>query len=86
MYSGDWHAMRAGARCHLSLSPAWHSPQHPCCCNTIARRVPQMCVAKIWGAHMGTGGGGHARRAGRWEQAQSDARTRRRHDGVVHVT
>eukprot|EP00966_Prymnesium_polylepis_P318121 7348244-Prymnesium_polylepis.1 len=32
-YSGDRHAMRAGARCRLYRSPASHSPQHPCCCN-----------------------------------------------------
>eukprot|EP00966_Prymnesium_polylepis_P182155 4219714-Prymnesium_polylepis.1 len=26
MYSGNRHATRTGARCHLSLSSAWHSP------------------------------------------------------------
>eukprot|EP00966_Prymnesium_polylepis_P253812 5866367-Prymnesium_polylepis.1 len=57
MYSGDGHATRAGARCPLSLSRAWHSPQRPCCCNPVARRGRD-ARRKSLGCARGCGGGG----------------------------
>eukprot|EP00966_Prymnesium_polylepis_P182217 4221572-Prymnesium_polylepis.1 len=36
--------------------------------------MPQLRAAKFRGAHVGAGGGGQTHWAGRWAQAQSDAR------------
>eukprot|EP00966_Prymnesium_polylepis_P233762 5407198-Prymnesium_polylepis.1 len=59
----------------ICLDPPHDIPPHrPCCCNP-SRSVAQMRAAEFRGAHVGAGGGGDARRAGRWVQAQSDART-----------
>eukprot|EP00966_Prymnesium_polylepis_P114808 2653456-Prymnesium_polylepis.1 len=37
-------------------------------------KLAQLRAAELRGAHVSAGGWGHARRAGRWAQAQSDAR------------
>eukprot|EP00966_Prymnesium_polylepis_P177189 4103725-Prymnesium_polylepis.1 len=64
----------ARAPAAICLSPLHGTPPNIHAIVTRSRTVYQMRAAKIWGAHVGAGGGGHTRRAGRWEQAQSDAR------------
>eukprot|EP00966_Prymnesium_polylepis_P115850 2678110-Prymnesium_polylepis.2 len=60
MYSGHGgqacEARGRPARCHLSRSSAWHSPQRPCCCNP-SHTVHQLRAAEIRDAHVGAGGG-----------------------------
>eukprot|EP00966_Prymnesium_polylepis_P113632 2627233-Prymnesium_polylepis.2 len=78
--AGDWDT---GARCHLSLSSAWHAPHHPCCCNPIARGVPD---ARREGPGCSRGCRRGGTRASGWQVGASAERcTHRRRDGVVHV-
>eukprot|EP00966_Prymnesium_polylepis_P292015 6744009-Prymnesium_polylepis.1 len=69
MYSGDRNPTRAGARCHLYRSPAWHSRLPPFIHAVVIRSCSVPCAAESEGAHVGAGEWGHARRAGKWVQA-----------------
>eukprot|EP00966_Prymnesium_polylepis_P010867 250260-Prymnesium_polylepis.1 len=60
------------ARAHaaICISPPHGTPLIAHAVVTRSRSVHQLRAAEIRGAHVGAGGGGHARRVGGWEQAR----------------